>query len=415
MGIRLASVVTVGALLVGTPIPGMGEGGMSTAFAQSPELSPSPSRDPRADDPSFQRAQKLFGILREILDEAARERLDRQLDPDHPVEDFFKSSVGIDQNSRISELLGSAFEMMTDTPVTELQDKIERSRGAIERMENQIAELKERRISAPENGGWDSWLGLADDRKGIDGAVEELEERITAQEKRIENTKKAFADAMAAAGAPLPPDQIDLLLDSVTGSDLVELAAAYEAVRGISEQLRELMDQNGENLSYARRYYGMHTALIALLAEAQSQFLAEIDQSYLPKLKAIEEDIEAASRQTKALLKDDPTRAQRRALEANQESQRIAMEALDLYRAYLGTQRKTVRDAHRRTVKELRVADNTLRTVDASFQLRQLMESSALSFEALQSLESPGFDRVFKNEELRREFRELTDKLAPTS
>ncbi|MEO0718341.1 MAG: hypothetical protein AAFZ06_05645, partial [Pseudomonadota bacterium] len=88
---------------------------------------------------------------------------------------------------------------------------------------------------------------------------------------------------------------------------------------------------------------------------------------------------------------------------------------LRLYREYLMGQRQQVAEARERTVKELRVADNTLRTVNASFQLRQVMENAASSFEALQSLESPGFDRVFRNEELRREFQELTEKLAPGS
>ena len=65
---------------------------------------------------------------------------------------------------------------------------------------------------------------------------------------------------------------------------------------------------------------------------------------------------------------------------------------------------------------DLRIADNTYQTVEASFQLRNLMKDSALSFEAIQKLEAPGFEQIFQNEELRREFENLTKKLgAPTS
>jgi hypothetical protein len=54
--------------------------------------------------------------------------------------------------------------------------------------------------------------------------------------------------------------------------------------------------------------------------------------------------------------------------------------------------------------------------VEASYQLRNLMKDSAASFEALQKLEAPTFDQIFKNEELRREFENLTRKLdAPSS
>ncbi|MCI4661143.1 MAG: hypothetical protein MRY63_04885 [Neomegalonema sp.] len=384
------------------------------AWADTPAIE-AEQVDPRAGDPAYQRSQKLFGILRDILDEAARERLDSQVDPDSPVEDFFLRQFGMDQGSRIRELLGSAFEMMTDTPVTELQGAITDAREQIAQLKRQIADLRERRISAPEDAGWEGWLGVSEDRKRIDEAITELEDRITGQEQRIANTKEQFGQAMAEAGAPLPPEQIDLLLDSVTGSDLVELAAAYEAVRGVSQQLRDLMDSTGEDLTYARRYYGMHTALIALLAEAQNHFMRQVEQEYLPKLQAVERDLALAEKQTQRLLRDEPTDAQRKALDANRESQKVAREALRFYRDYLTAQRDMVRGAHASTLKELRVADNTLRTVDASFQLKQLMESTAMSFEALQSLESPGFERVFRNEDLRREFKELTEKLGPTS
>ena len=62
------------------------------------------------------------------------------------------------------------------------------------------------------------------------------------------------------------------------------------------------------------------------------------------------------------------------------------------------------------------IADNTYETVEASFQLRNLMRNTKSTFEALQKLESPTFDQIFKNEELRREFENLTKKLeAPSS
>ena len=39
------------------------------------------------------------------------------------------------------------------------------------------------------------------------------------------------------------------------------------------------------------------------------------------------------------------------------------------------------------------------------------MQDSAASFEAIQKLEAPTFDQIFRNEELRREFENLTRKL----
>ena len=64
---------------------------------------------------------------------------------------------------------------------------------------------------------------------------------------------------------------------------------------------------------------------------------------------------------------------------------------------------------------DLRVADNTFETVEESFQLKLLMEDAKPSFDALHGLEAPGFEQIFRNENLKREFENLTRKLGPSS
>jgi hypothetical protein len=160
----------------------------------------------------------------------------------------------------------------------------------------------------------------------------------------------------------------------------------------------------------------MHAALFALLVHAQDTVIGRIDKVYLPKLSAIETDIRVARVRTAELLGSENSDDQKRVLEANRESQRLAEDAARGYRRYLLQQREQVAKARQRTAHDLKIADNTFETVEVSFQLRNLMREAAGSFEALQKLESPTFDQIFKNEELRREFENLTRKLdGPTS
>ena len=100
---------------------------------------------------------------------------------------------------------------------------------------------------------------------------------------------------------------------------------------------------------------------------------------------------------------------------ANRKAQKFSEQVAIFYRNYLKTQRQQIIDARKRTVRDLRIADNTYETVEASFQLRALIEDARASFEAIQKLEAPGFDQVFKNKQLRKEFENLTRKLGPTS
>lgn len=375
------------------------------AWAQEAVAPPAVS-DPLAEDPAMRR---LYGELRGVLERAAEARR-RSTESGSQV---IRRQFGMDSESRARELLGSAFGLVSELPVVETQEEIARRRANVGALREEIARLREQRLSAPESGGVMSSLGLSHDRETIDSAITELQRRIAENEALAAEAKQRFGAAMAQAGAPLSPEEVDLLLDSVSGGDLTRIAAAYQAARGVDAQLKALLDESGEDLTQARRYYGMHAAVIALLAEAQTQFVEKVEQGYLPRLDQIEADLRAARAETMRLIQTAPSPEQQRALEANLESQRLALEAAALYRRHLTLQRDEIRAERDKTVQELRVADNTLRTVDASFQLRRLMENADLSFEALRSMKSPGLDRIFQNEELRREFEGLTRKLSP--
>ena len=205
-------------------------------------------------------------------------------------------------------------------------------------------------------------------------------------------------------------------LGGVLAGDLVRLAAVFNSAKLIDRQLAKLLTASGDNMNAARKYFAMHAALFAMLVHAQDTLIAKIDENYLPKLDEITKDVEVARRKTLELLKAENRPDQRRALEANRDSQKLAAEAAKGYRRYLMQQREQIIEARKRAAHDLRIADNTYETVEASFQLRNLMRDSSASFEAIQKLEAPTFEQIFRNEELRKEFENLTRRLdAPTS
>ncbi len=374
--------------------------------------------DPRANDPAYQRSQRLFGAIRDVLEDAAEARSDAR--GNGGVGSILARPFGLDARSRADDLLADAFSVVSDAPITQIQEEIAQRRNTITQLRDQVSRLREDRISAPVRpsgvtGTITSTIGLTNTQADIDAAIEDANARIVGNEMSIREAKDRFRRAMAEAGATISSEEADLLLDSVTGNDLVRIASAYEAARGVSRQLMELMDQSGEDLKRAKRYYAMHTALLALLVHAQTTFIEKVDAEYLPKIGAIQNDVLATRRDTERLLGGQNTARQREALIANINSQAIALEASDFYRSHLIDQRNEIVATRQKTVRELEIADNTLRTVDASFQLRAMMESATLSFEALQNLESPGIERIFRNEQLRQEFQKLSEKLAPNS
>ncbi len=383
----------------------------------APSATPAaPEKDPREGDPGYEQAQRLMKAVDAVLQDTAKNRGEARKLPSE--KDFLMKPLWTetkeDREKKIRDLLDSALGIVTDVPVVDVQKKIEGLRKNMRELDDRIVKLREKQIGAPKDAMLPGLFTDTVDSLGKD--IDESKKKIELSREEIAKAKGEVVAALDKAGIKLAPEQVDLLLDSVLSGDLIRLVAVFNSAKLIDGQLGKLMIASGENIGAARKYFAMHAALFALLVHSQDLLVAKIDQQYIPKLAAIEQDIKAARLKTADLLKAENREDQKRALEANRDSQRLADDAAKGYRRYLLQQREQVAKARQRATHDLRIADNTFETVEASFQLRNLMKDSAASFEALQRLEAPTFDQIFKNEELRREFENLTRKLdAPSS
>ena len=383
---------------------------------QQQQAAPAVPKDPREGEEAYEQARQLMLAVDAILRDAADQRSEAQKLPgrDEFILTPLWTETREDREARIRGLLDSALGIVSDVPIVEMQKKVEGLRQNIRDIEGQIASMKEKQITAPK----DAMLPglLTDTVASLDSNIKDAETRIQKNKDEIAKTKTEIATALSKTGVELTPDQVDLLLDSVLSGDLVRLVAVFNAAKIIDTQLGKLLTAAGDNMNAARKYFAMHAALFAMLVHAQGTAIEKIDTNYMPKLDAILKDIQSAQGKTAKLLQAENRPDQKRALEANRDAQKVAAEAAKGYRRYLQQQREQIAKARTRAVHDLRIADNTYETVEASFQLKNLMRDSAASFEAIQKLEAPTFDQIFKNEELRQEFENLTRRLdAPSS
>ena len=375
-----------------------------------------PMADARDGDPAYEQAKKLMAAVDAILQDAAKQRSEGRKLPgrDEFIVPPIFTETKEDRDQKVQALLNSALGIVTDVPVVEAQKKIEGLRRNIRDIEDQITKAKEKQLTAPKDGMMPGVI--TDTVDSLTGQIADLGKRIEANRAEIKVAKGEILSGLQKSGVQLTPDQVDLLLDSVLSGDLVRLVAVFNAAKAIDGQLAKLMAASGDNLNASRKYFAMHAALFAMLVQCQDSTIAKIDTNYGPKLDGILKDITAAKAKTADLMRQENRPDQKRALEANRDAQKLAEDAAKSYKRYLAQQREQIARARLKAVHDLKIADNTFETVEASFQLRNLMKDSAQSFEALQKLEAPTFDQIFKNEELRREFENLTRKLdAPTS
>jgi hypothetical protein len=372
--------------------------------------------DPREGDASYEQARLLMNAIDGVLKDVAEQRSEAKKLPgkDEFLVTPLWTETREDRENRVRQLLDATLGIVTDAPVVDVQKKIEDYRRNIRDLETNIISLKEKQLTAPKEAMLPGVL--TDTVDSLATKITEHKTRIADNEASIKVAKDEIKDALTKSGVDLAPDQLDLLLDGVLSGDLVRLVATFHAAKIIDGQLAKLMTATAENPGAARKYFAMHAALFALLVHAQDATIAKIDTQYMPKLDAILKDLTEAKKKTLELMRAENRPDQKRALDANRESQKIAEEAAKGYRRYLAQQREQIAAARTRATHDLRIADNTFDTVEASLELRNLMRDSSTSFEAIQKLEAPTFEQIFKNEELRREFENLTRKLdAPTS
>jgi hypothetical protein len=377
----------------------------------APPAPPPADKDPREGDPSFDQAARLMRAIDAILQDTARNRGELRKLPSR--EEFvippLWTETREDREKKVRDLLDSAIGIVADVPVVDLQKRIETARRTIRDHDERIVKLREKQLTAPKDGMLPGYVTDTVDSLAKD--IEDTKKRIEANRDEIKIAKGEVTSALSKSGIQLAPEQVDLLMDGVLSGDLMRLVAVFNAAKLIDQQLARLMAQSGENVDAARKYFAMHAALFAMLVHSQDSLVTKIDKSYLPKLDAIAKDVAAARAKTAELLRAENRPDQKRVLEANRDNQKLAEDAAKGYRRYLQQQRDQIARARTKAAHDLRIADNTFETVEASYQLRNLMRDSTQSFEAIQRLEAPTFDQIFKNEELRREFDNLTRKL----
>jgi hypothetical protein len=381
--------------------------------AKTADAQPKPA--PPTLDTSGIQSQALLAAIGKILKRAAAER---QSAKNLPERDQFLfppvwTETREDRENSVRQLLDSALDIVTDAPILKLQDEISKQREKIAAARDKIAHFREKRLDAPESGLMPGIL--TDTQASINKSIMALEDDIKTREADIVRIKQDIGNALAAAGIELSKEKLDLLLDSVLGSHLLKLVTAFEVSKIADQKLAALLNQSKDDLKAARRYFAMHAALFAMLVEAQGLLIEQIDTVYLVRLDKITADIANTNAESRQLLQSHTRDDQRKVLEANLKAQEESQKVSAFYKEYLRNQRRHLAEARSRTVFDLRVADNTFETVEESFQLKVLMEDAKPSFDALNRLETPGFEQIFRNENLKREFENLTQKLGPSS
>ena len=319
--------------------------------------------------------------------------------------------IGADKTSnakKIDELLDRAMELLLTSEVNEARIEMRKLQETIPAMRRTIEEYRNKRLSAPVKTKLPYVVKTV---KDYDDLIAETEEEIANATKAVAGVRSRITDNLRSYNLRLDDDQLDVLLTSVVGDDLLKNAVVFENVRTVTMKLMELAGANRDDMAIARRYYGMYVVLIDVLIHTQNEFIRRIDEWYIPRIGRIGESVRQSLEEARtALAGRGFSETQRKILNANIESNTFTLRAAKLYEELLGRQRSQLVLCLHGLERDRRVAKNTYDTVRHSSDLSEMIQSGLKLFDALIALQIPEI-QTFENAGVRREFEELTRRL----
>ncbi|HAI68699.1 MAG TPA: hypothetical protein DCM38_04585 [Gammaproteobacteria bacterium] len=310
-----------------------------------------------------------------------------------------------ENKSEINNLLDEAVTILSISHTAHTRERIHALEQEIREMKQKISQYRQDQVSAPIRSTWK--MTVAD----YEEKIQQLTKLINQSNTIIAQLKTQFAQELSNKGLSITQEQLDVLLSSVVGDDIIQSSIVYDNVKQISQQLMDLTVKSGEDIETSQRYYGMYTVLLKTLRYMQHTFINNIDEKYLPKIDQITANVQDLTATTQNFLRGNLDGNRRQHLLANLEAQNLTFKTAMLYKQHLIKQRRKIIIARDKTASDLQIAQNTYKTVRVSGELINLLRTSQKFFDVLLNIQVPEL-LVFENLQMKQEFAILTQKLA---
>lgn len=209
----------------------------------------------------------------------------------------------------------------------------------------------------------------------------------------------------------MDPEQLKVWLSSAIGDDIISMSVVFSHIKDITLQLEELTATSGENLSYAKKYYGMVVMLHKLIVYMQNRFIADVENNIKPKLRQFNKEANTNLKEAKKLYRNDNNN---QVLKSNIDANNLTIKAINLYLDIVNSQQRKIKKALKISKEQEKVAINTYKTVKLSSMVSALINNGLKTFDTLSKLQIPDMAK-FENKEIQEQFRKLTLRMSLSS
>ena len=301
-------------------------------------------------------------------------------------------------------ILDDIIKLLLDDNLLNYRKTIRESEALIVSSQKEILSYRERKIIAPEQSR------IKTTRAEYAQKIEDAQKTIVDQKASIIETKLAMSQNFKESGINLSPEQIDVLLSRVDGDDIIQMTLVMDVLKQITAQLLGIMQESNEELSQAKKYYGMHMVLLELVVYIQEKFIQKIADSYLPQIDQIIDHTKKMLLKTNQKISSEEKIQRRNIYFQNYQSQQLTLKTAILYRQNLINELEQVREAKIVSQKNLDLSKNTYETVTLSSDLFKIIASSQEMMKEVMKLQIPTII-PFENIQMKEKYQELTEMI----
>jgi len=308
----------------------------------------------------------------------------------------------------VQEDINKLFEMIVNGLIEDdlliYKTKMEKLKKEISENKSDILKYREKRVGAPKAST------LYTTKSDFDIKITETKNENTILENEIRIIKDNLKNDFKEIGVNLSSEQIDVLLTRVDGDDIIQISLVMETLKHITNQIILLMKESKEELTQAKKYYGMHQVLLELVVYIQQKYIDKSNKVYIPKIdKMIIDSAEMIANTSRLRDMEEDTR--RRSIYSNNiEAQELTNKASKRYKQDLIASRNNMIEAQKISKSNLALSKNTYATVLLSADLFDLISESQSMFEEVSKIQVPNLV-PFENIQMAQKYKELTEKL----
>ncbi|MEA3315392.1 MAG: hypothetical protein U9Q30_06025 [Campylobacterota bacterium] len=315
--------------------------------------------------------------------------------------------IGTDKNDvqdEIDEVLNEIIEILIGDDLLAYKEQIIDINKKIDKNKSNIIEYRNEKIAAPIDSN------IYTTKKQYDNKIKDAKDEINILENKIVLVQNKLKTDFNNIGVMLTIEQINVLLTRIDGDDIIQISLVMDVLKQITNQIMILMKDSNEELSQAKRYYGMHLISLELIVYIQQNYIDKVNNIFIPKIDKVIDSSNKLIIDTDNMIKSEIDDRRKSIYELNLKAQKLTLEVANIYKKDLQNSRNNMKKGQNISKDNLKLAHNTYETVLLSSDLYNLISQSQTMFSIITKIQIPDIT-PFENIQIQERYKELTKTL----